>query len=100
MLGCMRTTVTIDDDLLRQARVVAATSGRTLAEVIKDALRGTFAARRTPQTQLRPLPTFKGTGVAPGVDLSDNAATRAFELEWEIKDRPEKYPWLTGRDPS
>ena len=35
----MRTTVRLDDDLLRQARALAARTGRTLSGVIEDGLR-------------------------------------------------------------
>jgi len=37
-----RTTVTLDDDLLREARGRAARSGHTLSEVIQDAVRDSF----------------------------------------------------------
>ena len=39
----MRTTVKIDDELLKEAKKVALESGRSLAEVIDDALRESFA---------------------------------------------------------
>lgn len=94
----MRTTVTLEDELVRQAKVVAAESGQSFSEVLEDALREKLTRRRASPKRLRKLPTFRGRGAAPGVDLSDNAATRAFELEWEIKDRPERFPWLPGRE--
>jgi hypothetical protein len=70
----MRTTVRIDDELLRRAKQFAARRGRTLAAVIDDALR-TFLSedRATPVRPIR-LPTFKGNGLRPGVDLDDSAA--------------------------
>ncbi len=72
----MRTTVRLDDALLREAKQHAARSGRTLTSLIEDSLRQFLAtAQRRPHSR-RPyrMATFKGTGVAPGVDLSNSAA--------------------------
>ena len=69
MLRCMRTTVRLDDDLLRQAKALAARTGRTLTAVIEDGLRETLA--RQARRQARPpvvLPTFKGTDL---LDIMD-----------------------------
>jgi len=70
----MRTTIRIDDDLLKEAKAVAAASDRTLAELVEDALRESLARRRatTARTRVK-LPTFKGRGLQPGVDLDDSA---------------------------
>ncbi len=69
----MRTTVTIDDHLLAEAKAVAASSHRTLGEVIDDALRVSLAQRPTdPSKSPRvKLPTHGGSGLRPGVDLED-----------------------------
>lgn len=71
----MRTTVRLDDDLLTQAKQVAAASGKTLTAVLEEALRESFARRdRTgPRRRVR-LPTFGGGGVCPGVDLDDGSS--------------------------
>lgn len=72
----MRTTVRLDDDLYRQAKITAARTGRTVAEVIEDALRTSLAAAdRPPASPLPPLSTFGSRGPLPGVDLTSNAAT-------------------------
>lgn len=70
----MRTTVRIDDRLLREAKQFAARNGRTLTAVIEDALRQ-LLSRREPPGERRPfrIHPFKGTGLAPGVDLDDSA---------------------------
>jgi predicted transcriptional regulator len=71
----MRTTVRLDDHLLREAKKYAAESGRTLTSVLEDALRDTLARRSVQATRTRVrLKTFKGDGVRPGVDLNDSAA--------------------------
>jgi hypothetical protein len=71
----MRTTIRIDDQLLAEARQLAAQTGQSLTAVIEDALREMLARRK--QTAKRPwvqLPTVSGNGVLPGVDLDNSAA--------------------------
>ncbi|MGH8895654.1 MAG: ribbon-helix-helix domain-containing protein [Egibacteraceae bacterium] len=73
----MRTTITIDDELYRTVKQRAAQSGRTVGEIIEDAVRRALDERpRTGNEPLAPLPTYGGTGVLPGVDLTNNAALR------------------------
>ena len=71
----MRTTIRLEKRLLREAKEFAARNGRTLTAVIEEALRQSLSRRAIP-TQQRPfrIRPFKGTGVAPGVDLDDSAA--------------------------
>lgn len=75
MFICMRTTLDIHDDLMRQAKAVAADSGRTLTAVIEDGLR-LLLSRREGNLVAEPLvlPTFDGGGLMPGVDLDSSAA--------------------------
>jgi len=72
----MRTTIKLDDDLLLEAKEFAARTGRTLAAVVEDAVRESFARRR--QSAQRPdrptLPSFGHGGLRPGVDLDNSAA--------------------------
>lgn len=71
----MRTTIKLDDQLLREAKEVAAKTGRSLTAVVEDALRESFARRRTAgQRREVALTTFTGRGLRPGVDLNDSAA--------------------------
>jgi hypothetical protein len=73
----VRTTIRLDEQLLRDVKTLAAQSGRTLTAVIEDALRAALAKRpEHPGGDAVVLPTFKGTGLQPGVDLSDNGALR------------------------
>lgn len=70
----MRTTVRLDDQLLRDTKRLAAETGRTLTAVIEDALRETLARRRQPLKRERiSLPTMSGR-LMPGVNLDDSAA--------------------------
>lgn len=72
----MRTTLSLDDELLQMARERAAASGRTLSQVVEDALREALARYRTPDVQPRirlPTDPGDGRGLRPGVDLDDSA---------------------------
>jgi Arc/MetJ family transcription regulator len=73
MLWRVRTTIRLDDDLLREAKATAARTGRTLTRFIEDALRQalTMSAGRSSAKPYR-TPTFT-SGVRPGVNLDSNA---------------------------
>ena len=72
----MRTTVRLDDALLREAKKRAAERGTTLTALFEEALREKLARAERPAGagESRPLPTFAGNGPLPGVDLHDTAA--------------------------
>lgn len=72
MLVCMRTTLQLDDELVVQAKISAARSGRTLSQVIEDALRQALAPRAEPARPRASVPTSPGRPL-PGVNLDDNA---------------------------
>ncbi len=71
----MRTTVRLDDDLLRDAKKAAAARGCSLTALIEDSLRASLgratAAKRRKPVRLR---TAGGKGTQAGVDLDDTAA--------------------------
>lgn len=73
----MRTTVSIDDELLTAAKRRARERGEPLGRVIEAGLRRELAAperRKGP-----PIPVFRGgNGPLPGVDLSSNRAIYAL----------------------
>ena len=69
----MRTTVSISDELLLEAKRRAREQGLSLGEVIDAALRREFTTPK--QRAERPtIPVFHGTGPQPGVDLTSNRA--------------------------
>jgi hypothetical protein len=71
----MRTTIRLDDQLLAEAKELAARTGRTLTAVISDALREALARSSEPRPRAPfKLVTFSGDGLRPGVDLDDSAA--------------------------
>jgi hypothetical protein len=69
----MRTTLNLDDQLVRAVKRAALESGRTMTEVIEQALREALLQRRSARgagTYRLRLPTVKGRK-KPGVDLTD-----------------------------
>lgn len=74
----MRTTLNLDDDLHARLKELAARSGRTVTELLEDAIRGLLqdvgeAATTPPPT----FPVFDGgsqPGIRVGIDLDDTAA--------------------------
>ena len=70
----MRTTVSIDDQLLVEVKTLAARTGKTLSAVVEDALRQSLAKRSSARLVRLPLLTHDGGGLQPGVDLDDTSA--------------------------
>lgn len=72
----MRTTVRLDDQLLRSAKAHAAKTGRTLTAVIEDGLRRALEAHEPDAHGEEPyrVVTFSSR-TQPGIDLDSNAAT-------------------------
>jgi len=79
----MRTTVSIDDELLREAKQRAAAEGRTLSDLVSEGLRERMARRPSQGRTPISLPTDGTGGVLPGVDLANNAALRDLMDEIE-----------------
>ena len=70
MLLCLRSTVDINDELMRLAKQRAANEGGSLKSVVEQALRAHLSApARRPRYKLQ-WRTEKGT-LQPGVDLND-----------------------------
>ena len=77
----MRITIRLDDELLKEAKALAARRGRTLASLIEDGLREQLLrAEAAPERREVELPTWSGGQLRPGVDLDSSAAT------WELLD--------------
>jgi len=75
MLGCMRTTVRINDRLLNEAKKMALSSNMTLSGLVENALRQMLSRRQNHTEKPKvELITFKGRGLKHGVDLDDTAA--------------------------
>lgn len=75
MANPARTTIRLDEHLLREAKKLAAETGRTLTAVIEDALRAALARRDSAgSAQHWELPTFDMGAPLPGVDINNSAA--------------------------
>lgn len=72
----MRTTVSIDDDILRVAKRRAADEGRTLGDLISESLRERLARRPATGRMRYSVVTAGEGGPLPGVDITSNASVR------------------------
>lgn len=75
----MRTTIRLDDQLLKSAKRLAQDTGKSLTAVIEDALRQILSRRlvKQPRKPVK-LTTVSGRGIRPGINLDDSAALLAF----------------------
>ena len=78
MLSHMRTTIDVNDELLRAVKAHAASESTTLKKILEQALREFLAGADRGPSDAPPIPVFRGGGVRPGVDLTDNAALEAM----------------------
>jgi hypothetical protein len=79
----MRTTIRINDDLLKRAKKRASDEGRTLTSLVEDGLALILAKPKEGRREQVELPVSKATGgVLPGVDLN-----RSSDLE-EVMSTP------------
>lgn len=53
MLISMRTTVVIEDSILREAKLAAAKAGCSLSDLVNQALAAALAARKQPRPEFR-----------------------------------------------
>ncbi len=72
----MRTTLSIEDQVLRTAKQRAQEEGRPLGDLVTEALRERLARRPSrAETRYRAVTDGEG-GPLPGVDVTSNAALR------------------------
>lgn len=87
----MRTTVRLSDELMRQAKRLAAETDRSLTQLMADALRSEISRHGTSAPRPRvELPRGAGDGLLPGVDLDDAAAL--LDLMEEARGDPATDP--------
>ena len=67
----MKTTLMIDDQIMRRLKAEAARQGRTLSQLVEAALRLFLDRRPAPPVPTAPLPTFQSRAL---VDLADREA--------------------------
>lgn len=72
----MRTTISLPDDLLREAKVKAAREARSMSSILEEALRALLAdaaeSDRADRAEFT-WPTYGGAA-SPEVDIDDNSA--------------------------
>jgi hypothetical protein len=86
----MRTTLTIDDALLRQLRQRALDSGRPFKQVVNDTLRAGLNQAASPRREPYRCPSFSIGALAPAVDLTKaNQLAAALEDEALIEKLPQ-----------
>ena len=79
----MRTTIRLNDDLLKRAKKRAAEEGRTLTSLVEDGLLLILSKAKANRRKRIELPVSRATGgVLPGIDLN-----RASDLE-EVMNAP------------
>ena len=79
----MRTTIRINENLLKRAKKLAADEGCTITSLVEDGLELILAIPRAKRRERVELPVSKATGgVIPGIDLN-----RSSDLE-EVMNTP------------
>ncbi|MDX8153818.1 ribbon-helix-helix protein, CopG family [Patulibacter brassicae] len=83
----MRTTISVDDELLAAAKRRARQQGRPIGRVIEDALRRELAVADGDDARV-PVPVFRGGGGPQvGVDVTSNRSLReALDADRELGD--------------
>ena len=89
----MRTTLTIEDHLLAEAKDIAARTHRTIGSVFEDALRQMLARADGPPSASGPvsLPTDGGSGLQPGVDLENKEQIAELLADNQLPDNELRY---------
>jgi hypothetical protein len=68
----MRTTISLDDQLLKRAKKAAAERGVSFAQLVEEAVREALAKKPVPAKEWKLPPATGRDGLAPGVDLASN----------------------------
>ena len=71
MVFHMKTTLNVEDTVMARLKIEAARQGRTMSELVEEALRQQLRPRHK-RAQLPPLPAFHGGGSR--VDVADRDA--------------------------
>lgn len=70
----MRTTLDLDDDVLRDAKKLAAAEGKTLTRIVEEALRERTAPKARTGERFRLRLLIKKGKLVPGTNLADRDA--------------------------
>lgn len=80
MIIFMRTTLVLDDELVRDARRRAMEAGITLSEAVNRALRASMQAPAPPQAPPFRMPTFRGRATRREIPPHEIARLRDDDL--------------------
>lgn len=69
----MRTTIDLEEDTLRRAKMLAAERGMTLSGLVEDAVKAVINRGASRGGARLELPVVRGGRLRPGVDLGDSA---------------------------
>jgi hypothetical protein len=71
----MRTTIRMNEELSRQVKSLADREGTSFTSLMEEAAQMLLAHRRKSRKNRKiKLPTYRGRGLQPGVDLTDSRA--------------------------
>lgn len=90
----MKTTLEIDETVMRELKARAAREGRTMSELVETALRALLAERPAP-VELPPLPVFNLGGLSDHADSRDRMD--AFLGDDDLDEHPLAPPSKKGR---
>ena len=79
---CMRTTLELDDTLMRKVKELAAAEHKPLRAIVEQALREKFLRYPSPE-ELKPLSlevSEKTRGIVSGIDLDSSAALFSLRM--------------------
>lgn len=79
MVGRMKTTIDLPDELATEAKRLATEYQVSLRELVVSGLRAELARRRTAPAVDFHFPTFAGDGLLPEVEASETVA-RSYDL--------------------
>jgi len=74
----MRTTLNLDDRLVKEVKARAVAEGRTFTSLVEEALQALIRHHEAVVTDRVELPTWSGGGLLPGVDLDDHEALKVL----------------------
>jgi hypothetical protein len=84
----MRTTISLPDPLLENAKRLAAERGITLSELLQDVLRQLLSRKPASSVPAFRLHTVRGRLVNPNLDLDRTSALIVAEDEASFRSRP------------
>jgi hypothetical protein len=86
----VRTTITFDPKVLRNAKILAASRGASLSEIVQEAVREKLTQQNRATLYRPPLTSRNGGGVLPGIDLDKTSELLTRMDEWDAAGRRQR----------